>query len=124
MLKRMTVLVITAVLVFSGCSKSENASNQAASGGAKAPVSITLGTAGTAGTYYIVAAAMAQTVNKFSDFLTVTAQSTKGSVENINLCNTGDIEMGMSNSDGVYWATTGTGTFDGNPQNISRVMAL
>jgi TRAP transporter TAXI family solute receptor len=126
MLKRMVVLVITAVLFFSGCSKSENTSGQTASGGAaqKTPVSITLGTAGTAGTYYIVGAAIAQTVNKFSDFLNVTAQSTKGSVENINLCNTGDIEMGMSNSDGVYWATTGTGTFDGKPQNVSMVMAL
>jgi TRAP transporter TAXI family solute receptor len=97
---------------------------QQAGTGKQAKASVTLGTAGTAGTYYVVAAAMAQTINKFSDFLTVTAQSTKGSIENINLCNAGDIEMGMCNSDGVWWATTGTDSYAGNPQNISVVMDL
>jgi TRAP transporter TAXI family solute receptor len=107
------------LLIISGCSKKQD---QAAA--QKTPVSVTLGTAGTAGTYYVVGAAMAQTINQFSDFLNVTVQSTKGSIENINLTNTGDIELGMSNSDGVYWASTGTGTYAGKPQNISMVMSL
>jgi TRAP transporter TAXI family solute receptor len=124
MLKKTIIVLVAAILLFSGCSKKETANNQGATSAKKTPVSLTLGTAGTAGTYYVVGAAMAQTANKFSDFLNVTAQSTKGSVENINLCNTGDIEMGMSNADGVYWATTGTGSFEGRPQNISMVMAL
>lgn len=89
-----------------------------------APVDITLGTGGTAGTYYVVAAAMAQAINENSDFLNVTVQATKGSVENINLTNTGEIEMGFSNADGVYWATTGTGTYEGKEQNVSAVMSL
>jgi TRAP transporter TAXI family solute receptor len=109
------------MLICAGCSRPQE---QGGNTGQRQPVSITIGTAGTAGTYYVVAAAMAQTINKFSDFLNVTAQSTKGSVENINLANTGEIELGMSNSDGVYWATTGTGTFQGNQQNISMVMSL
>ncbi|MCL2602777.1 MAG: TAXI family TRAP transporter solute-binding subunit [Treponema sp.] len=105
--------LIAALLVVSGCSKKEN-------GG----TSITLGTAGAAGTYFVVGAAMSQTVNELSEFLHVTAQVTNGSVENINLTNAGEMDMGMSNSDGVYWATTGTGPFAGRPQNISVVMSL
>ncbi|MEG1204891.1 MAG: TAXI family TRAP transporter solute-binding subunit, partial [Angelakisella sp.] len=89
-----------------------------------APVDITIGTGGTAGTYYVVAAAMAQAINDNSDFLNVTVQATKGSVENINLANTGELEMGMSNSDGVYWATTGTGSYAGKEQDVSAVMSL
>ena len=88
------------------------------------PVDVTIGTGGTAGTYYVVAAAMSQAVSTNSDFLTATVQSTKGSVENINLTNAGEIEFGFSNADGVYWATTGTGSYDGNEQNISAVMSL
>lgn len=87
-------------------------------------VSITFGTAGAAGTFFVVGAAMSQTVNELSEFLHVTAQVTNGSVENINLTNVGEMHMGMSNSDGVYWATTGTGPFAGRPQNISVVMSL
>lgn len=87
-------------------------------------VSVTIGTGGTAGTYYVVAAAMAQAINESSEWLTVDVQSTKGSVENLNLCNSGDIEFGMSNADGVYWATTGTGTYDGKPQKIKNAMTL
>ena len=86
---------------------------------------IILGTAGTAGTYYVVGAAMAQAINNNSQLLNVIAQPTKGSIENINLTNTGDIQMGMSNADGVYWATTGTGTYQkAGAQNLSAVMSL
>ena len=118
-IRLISIPLFITLLIISGCSKKQD---QAAA--QKTPVSVTLGTAGTAGTYYVVGAAMAQTINKFSDFLNVTVQSTKGSIENINLTNTGDIELGMSNSDGVYWASTGTGTYAGKPQNISMVMSL
>ncbi len=86
---------------------------------------IVIGTAGTSGTYYVVAAAMAQVINNHSKNLNVIAQPTKGSLENINLANSGDIQLGMSNADGVYWATTGTGTYaKAGKQDISAVMSL
>jgi len=86
---------------------------------------IVLGTAGTSGTYYVVAAAMAQAINKVSTKIDVVAQPTKGSIENINLVNSGAIQMGMSNADGVYWATTGTGMYaKSGPLNIKAVMSL
>lgn len=88
------------------------------------PTTITLGTAGTSGTYYVVGAAMAKAINDNSSFLTVNVQATNGSVENINLVNAGEMEMGFSNADGVFWASTGTGTFQGKEQNLSAVMSL
>lgn len=86
---------------------------------------IVIGTGGTAGTYYVVAAAMAATVNKHSETLNVIAQPSKGSVENLNLTNTGDIQMGFSNADGVFFAANGTNMYEKTgKQNISGVMSL
>lgn len=86
---------------------------------------IVLGTAGTSGTYYVVAAAMAQAINKVSDKITIVAQPTKGSIENINLVNSGAIQMGMSNADGVYWSSTGTGMYaKSGALNLKAVMSM
>ena len=86
---------------------------------------LVLGTAGTSGTYYVVGAAMAQAIDKASSKINVIVQPTKGSIENINLVNNGDIQMGMSNADGVYWATTGTGMYASvGPMNLKAVMSL
>ncbi|MCL1992936.1 MAG: TAXI family TRAP transporter solute-binding subunit [Spirochaetes bacterium] len=113
MIKKTIFGLAAAAMIFSGCAGEQDGRT-----------SITIGTAGAAGTYFIIGAAMAQTVNNHSDFLNVTAQVTMGSVQNLNLVNMGEIEFGMSNADGVYWATTGTGMFDGMPLNISAVMTL
>ncbi|MDR0719137.1 MAG: TAXI family TRAP transporter solute-binding subunit [Treponema sp.] len=122
-LNHTVVILLLAVLALSGCTP-----KQAVSRTAEKPTEkydIILGTAGTAGTYYVVGAAMAQAINNHSDRVNVIAQPTKGSIENINLTNTGDIQMGMSNADGVYWATTGTGTYaNTGAMNVSAVMSL
>jgi TRAP transporter TAXI family solute receptor len=115
--------ILTAVcivtLAFSGCSEKKEQASQVEK------FDVILGTGGTAGTYYVVCAAMAQAINNHSQRLNVIVQPTKGSIENINLTSSGDIQMGISNSDGVYWATTGTGTYaQTGTQNISALMAL
>lgn len=107
-----TMTLALAVLV--GCGAKENGSTD-----------IVFGTAGTAGTYYVVGAAMASVVNNNSEKLNVIAQPTKGSVENLNLTNTGDIQLGMSNADGVYFAANGINMYEATgKQNISGVMSL
>lgn len=89
---------------------------------------LTLGTAGTTGTYYVVGAAIANEVNKRDPNLTVVAQATNGGVENINLCMTGDMELGMTNADAAYWSSYGGGSgfYEAyeNPGNIKGVMRL
>lgn len=132
----LSVLCLTLILFVTltgrgGSTSDSNSSNAALGGGTTArsnggmKTDLIIGTGGTAGTYYVVAAAMAQAVNNHSAMLNIIAQPTKGSVENINLCSTRDIQMGMSNADGVYWATTGTGTYEAiGEQNVSAVMSL
>ena len=71
---------------------------------------LTLGTAATTGTYYVVGAAIANEVDKSNDNLTVVAQATNGGVENVNLCMSGEMELGFTNSDAAYWASNGGGT--------------
>ncbi len=124
-LSKLVAAVLIGGMLLVGCGGNASAPAAQETGATKhAATDVTIGTGGTAGTYYVVAAAMSQAVSNHSEFLTATVQSTKGSVENINLTNSGEIEMGFSNADGVYWATTGTGSYDGNEQNISAVMSL
>lgn len=89
---------------------------------------ITLGTAGTTGTYYVVGAAIANAVTKVYPNLTVVAQATNGGVENVNLILSGDMEMGFTNADAAYWSCYGGGTdyysAYANPGDVRGVMRL
>ena len=119
-----TVLSLSTVLT--GCSS--NSAGEAAPTEETKPVKkqdVVIGTAGTAGTYYVIAAAMASAINNNSDTINVIAQPSKGSVENLNLTHTGDIQMGMSNSDGVYFAANGTNMYEKTGKlNLSGLMSL
>ncbi len=130
MRKRVTSIILATVLslsvVLTGCSNSS-------AGGASAPEAtkpakkqdVVIGTGGTAGTYYVIAAAMASAINNNSQTINVIAQPSKGSVENLNLAHSGDIQMGMSNSDGVYFAANGTNMYEKTGKlNISGLMSL
>lgn len=112
-----SLMLVFTMLFIAGCSTDSDKP--------AAKTDLVIGTAGTAGTYYVVSAAMAAAINNNSTTLNVIAQPTKGSVENINLTNTGDIQMGMSNSDGVYFAANGTNMYaESGTQNVSGVMSL
>lgn len=126
------VLMLMSTFVLSGCSEATNEGEEAeeengeisdANSGEKSDV--VLSTGGTSGTYYVVAAAMASTINNHSESINVIAQPSKGSVENLNLANAGEIEMGMSNSDGVYFGANGTHIYEESGSlNISGLMSL
>ncbi len=120
-----TVLVLSVALT--GCSSNSAGGDSTAPSETKPAKKqdVVIGTAGTAGTYYVIAAAMAAAINNSSDTINVIAQPSKGSVENLNLTNTGDIQMGMSNSDGVYFAANGTNMYEKSGKlNISGLMSL
>jgi len=116
MKKRIVSLMIALCLVIlTGCSG--NSGNK--------KTDLVIGTAGTSGTYYVVAAAMAASVNNHSEKINVIAQPSKGSIENINLVNTGDVQLGMSNADGVYFAANGVGMYEETGKlNVSGLMSL
>lgn len=88
----------------------------------------TIGTGGTAYTYYPVGGVIANAISKPPgsrpcdeggscgvDGLIASAVSSRGSVDNVNAINSGLRNSGFAQSDVAYWAYTGTGTMDGQP---------
>lgn len=125
------IIVLVVSLALTGCSTdsgSDTSDSSQSSDGSSKPVSkqdIVLSTAGTAGTYYVIGAGMASAINNNSDLINVVAQPSKGSVENLNLTHNGDVQLGMSNSDGVYFAANGTNMYENTGAlNINGVMSL
>jgi TRAP transporter TAXI family solute receptor len=119
----LTVLALMSTL-FVGCSgsSSQSSANQASPASSASPAAssnssgsgqkydLTLGTAGTTGTYYVVGAAMSTTVNNVCPELTVVAQATNGGVENLNLIMSEEMELGLTNADAAYWSCYGGGS--------------
>lgn len=136
----LAVLAAAVVLMAAACSpasvSSQTGSQAASQGGTAAEgalssgthYDLTLGTAASTGTYYVVGAAIANEVNTKNPNLTVVAQTTNGGVENVNLCMTGEMDLGMTNADAAYWSSHGGGSgfyeIYANPGNVKGVMRL
>jgi TRAP transporter TAXI family solute receptor len=73
-----------------------------------------IGTGGTAGTYYPVGGMIANAVSQPGKII-VTAQSSNGSVANVNAIAGGALESGFSQADVATWAQKGTGIYEGKP---------
>ena len=97
----------------------------------------TIGTGGTAYTYYPVGGVIANAISKPPgsraceeggscgvDGLIASAVSSRGSVDNINAILSGLRDSGFAQSDVAYWAYTGTGTMEGkDPATELRTIA-
>jgi len=97
----------------------------------------TIGTGGTGATYYPLGGVIANAVSNPPGSrpcdeggscgvpgLIAVAQSSRGSVNNVNGINSGLFGSGFSQSDVAYWAHTGTGVFDGqDPMTGLRAIA-
>lgn len=97
----------------------------------------TIGTGGTAYTYYPVGGVIANAISKPPgsrecgeggscgvDGLIASAVSSRGSVDNVNAINSGLRNSGFAQSDVAYWAYTGTGTMEGKePAKDLRTIA-
>ena len=89
--------------------------------GASATVFINIGTGSTGGTYYPVGAAMAKIWNEKIEDMKANAQSTGGTVNNLQLMTDNEAEAGFM--DGAYYsAYTGTGKFEGKPMENLRAL--
>lgn len=99
----------------------------------------TIGTGGTAYTYYPVGGVIANAISKPPgsrpcteggscgvDGLIASAVSSRGSVDNINAVLSGLRNSGFAQSDVAYWAYTGTGTMEGKKpaKNLRTIAAL
>jgi len=99
----------------------------------------TIGTGGTAYTYYPVGGVIANAISKPPgsrpceeggscgvDGLIASAVSSRGSVDNVNAINSGLRNSGFAQSDVAYWAYTGTGTMEGKApaEDLRTIAAL
>ena len=76
---------------------------------------ITIGTGGQTGVYYVVGQSICRLVNRLEDAnIKCNAPSTGGSVANINGIKSGQLDMGVAQSDVQYQAYNGTGNFEGD----------
>lgn len=72
---------------------------------------LSIGTGGTGGVWYPLGGAMANILSKTLPNLTVTAEVTGGSVDNIKLISTGQSKLGFSMTDAAWDAHQGQGKF-------------
>lgn len=85
---------------------------------------ITIGTGGQTGVYYVVGQSVCRLVNRGSDDHNIrcNAPSTGGSVANINGIKSGEMDLGVAQSDVQYQAYNGTGTFEGEAYEDLRAV--
>ncbi len=99
MKKKLIALLMATVMLtgaISGCSEANN---------------LVMGTASSTGTFYYVGAAIGNAISENSE-LNVMVQATAGSNENVALVLSGDIDIGMANSDAVYAAYHGIMSYE------------
>jgi TRAP transporter TAXI family solute receptor len=98
-----------------------------------------IGTGGVAGTYYPIGGLLADIISNPPGSrpcnqggscgvpgLVAIAQSSNGSVANVDAIKSGDLESGLVQSDIAYWAYSGTGTFKGKGKvaNLRAIASL
>jgi hypothetical protein len=98
-----------------------------------------IGAAATSGTFFEIGAVIASAISKPAGSpacehggncgvpgLVAVTQATQGSVENLRMVATGQIESGIAQSDIVSWAYAGTGIFaaDGPLKNLRAIASL
>ena len=74
-----------------------------------------IGTGGAGGTYYPIGMLLAQPLSGAIPGLVAVAEASNGSVSNVRMIGSGQLEAGLAQADVAYWAYTGTGAFKGEP---------
>ncbi len=96
---------------------------------AQAPQFFRIGTGAAGGTYYPIGGILANAIScppgapcnaagatDGVPGLVAVAVATQGSIQNVNLIQSGNAESAFSQSDVTHWAFTGTGLFEGRPK--------
>lgn len=94
-------------------------------GVASAQTFYTIGTGGVTGVYYPVGGAISKLVNDQNVGLRLTVESTAASVFNVKSIQSGDLDLGIAQSDVVYQAIHGQEAFEGAAyEGVRAVMGL
>lgn len=90
-----------------------------------APAQYIMGTGGTAGTYYPLGGALSQIITDHSNgVVSVVAQATGASVENLNMLNAGDMDLALSQNDTADYAKKGTTFFKAPLKNVVGICRI
>ncbi|MGE5485544.1 MAG: TAXI family TRAP transporter solute-binding subunit [Ignavibacteriales bacterium] len=87
-------------------------------------VSISIGTANATGTYYPIGAAMAKTLQDHDKAIQAVAQTTGGSIENIKLVSSGEVNIGIANQMHFALAAKGVSPFTKPIDNLRSLFPL
>lgn len=89
------------------------------------PDFIAIGTGGTGGTAYPLGGAIASMLAREMEGVNnASAETTGGSIENIRLVHSGQVEMGQIQADVAFEGCSGIGRFEGDPQNVYTYVVL
>ena len=77
--------------------------------------SLTVGGGMVGSTVYLLAAGMSELVNRESESVRLTAQTTQGFTENVRLVGRNEVQFGFTSTGGTFEGLTGTGSFQGEP---------
>jgi len=88
------------------------------------PKRLSIGTAKVGAVFYVVGAGIADLVNRYVPGVEMTAVSTGGSTDNVNLMRKGDLDMALIAGDTVYMAYYGKGVWSGSPYTKLRLLAI
>lgn len=85
---------------------------------------VVIGASSVGGSYYLYAGGLSGFLSENSDLMRVTAQTTRGSVENVRLLDVDRLEFGLSNAAVVYGHREGIGQFEDAASDQIRGVAI
>ncbi|MQA62755.1 MAG: TAXI family TRAP transporter solute-binding subunit [Actinophytocola sp.] len=119
---RIGALLLTGGLFLSACGGGDE--GDGGEGGADVPEFVAIATGGTGGAYYPIGGAMGSLLAKeIEGIRNATAETTGGSVENLQLLSDERTEIAMAQGDAVYQAVNGEGDFE-EPADIRTVSMM
>lgn len=118
------VATIFAMFFAVGCGNSGSGGNGDEGSSQSKQQWLTIATGGTGGVYYPYGGGMATVINQNIDNVNATAEVTQASVENTNMVDSGEAQLGLIMGDVGYQAYYGTGRFEGDKKNIRTIFMM
>jgi hypothetical protein len=125
--KYLIFLVMVALLLTTACTSNETQSTTPESSNNKSSdisANLRMGTTGVTGVYYLVGTAFSQTMGKFYPEIKINVEVTDGSISNMQMIGSDDLDIGIALSDIVYEASKGGTKSFPEPVELKAITAI